>query len=583
MKSKFVLRMLFCATVAVACASLAHAQHTPVITCPSGGIGANASDRKLPYVSFLDGDTGVPIEQGLDPMEDISTADKETLQPNLGSIDFCGALDTCYCSAYALAGLAPEVANFANLVACFQADINGPVNPNAELPVAGNGMVDGQFELGVLAAVLNDPTFNVNGVTYDDVVADFSANYAFLNNLIWEALRNASFKGEDKGIDGMIKLLTPYLPCGLAYVLAGYVTLGDRESIEAISILLNLLEDIGMEPPSPENLKYTPGIFGPTDDLDGDGYCNRLEYDTYFDSGNPAAYVNAAIDPETHPSGTTECPGIAFNFSDAYKFNPATGHVYRITAGIGSFETLQAYAEGHTIGEAALPGYLMTINDAAENQWLLDQSMLYDDRLIGLNDLATAGTYVWASGDAVSYTNWRDGEPNGAEDHYVEVRGAEEDNAGAWEDTDSTSRFGIIEITNPCAEDGLFVDADSDGVPEFFLDENRDGTPDGNGCGVVKHSADQDDDHQISVSELLRVIQFFNSTGYQCSDAGEDGYAPGKAAADSKLCGPHSSDYNPQNWEINLSELLRLIQFFNSGGFTTAADTEDGFTVQPVD
>ena len=253
MKSKFVLRMLFCATVALACASLAQAQHTPIPDgeCLSGGIGANASERKLPYVSFLDGDTGVPIEQGLDPMEDVSTADKETLQPNLGSIDFCGALDTCYCSAYALAALAPEVANFANLVACFQADINGPVNPDAELPVAGNGMLDGQFELGVLAAVLNDPSFNVNGVTYDDVVADFTDNYAFLSDLIWEALRNAELKGGEKGIDGIIKIATPYLPCGLAYVLAGYVTLGDRESIEAISILLNLLEDIGMTPPLP--------------------------------------------------------------------------------------------------------------------------------------------------------------------------------------------------------------------------------------------------------------------------------------------------------------------------------------------
>jgi hypothetical protein len=40
-----------------------------------------------------------------------------------------------------------------------------------------------------------------------------------------------------------------------------------------------------------------------------------------------------------------------------------------------------------------------------------------------------------------------------------------------------------------------------------------------------------------------------------------------------------SSDYNPQDWAIDLSELLRLIQFFNSGGYYACPDdgTEDGY------
>jgi len=42
---------------------------------------------------------------------------------------------------------------------------------------------------------------------------------------------------------------------------------------------------------------------------------------------------------------------------------------------------------------------------------------------------------------------------------------------------------------------------------------------------------------------------------------------------------PHASDYNPQNWIISLSELLRLIQFFNSGGYFPCPDagSEDGY------
>ncbi len=96
------------------------------------------------------------------------------------------------------------------------------------------------------------------------------------------------------------------------------------------------------------------------------------------------------------------------------------------------------------------------------------------------------------------------------------------------------------------------------------------------------HSADQNHDNLISLSELLRVIQFFNSGGYHCADppgSTEDGYVPGPGADHS--CMPHASDYNPQNWLISLSELLRLIQFYNSGGYHYCPDaeppTEDGF------
>ena len=92
------------------------------------------------------------------------------------------------------------------------------------------------------------------------------------------------------------------------------------------------------------------------------------------------------------------------------------------------------------------------------------------------------------------------------------------------------------------------------------------------------HSADQDADNQINLSELLRVIQFFNSAGYHCESGTEDGYAPGPG---DQGCTAHASDYNPEDWEINLSELLRIIQFFNSNGYHACPDevppTEDGY------
>lgn len=93
----------------------------------------------------------------------------------------------------------------------------------------------------------------------------------------------------------------------------------------------------------------------------------------------------------------------------------------------------------------------------------------------------------------------------------------------------------------------------------------------------VNHAADQNGDGKISLSELLRVIQFYNLTGYGCQSDTEDGYAPDDPDQD---CTPHSSDYNPQDWDIALTELLRLIQFYNLGGIVACpADplSEDGF------
>ena len=96
------------------------------------------------------------------------------------------------------------------------------------------------------------------------------------------------------------------------------------------------------------------------------------------------------------------------------------------------------------------------------------------------------------------------------------------------------------------------------------------------------HSADIDWDNRIDLSELLRVIQFYNSGGYSCAHPGtptEDGYLPG--AAGLLNCLFHSGDYNPQDWVLSLSELLRIIQFYNIGGYHHCPElgTEDGFCV----
>jgi len=96
----------------------------------------------------------------------------------------------------------------------------------------------------------------------------------------------------------------------------------------------------------------------------------------------------------------------------------------------------------------------------------------------------------------------------------------------------------------------------------------------------IWHSADTNHDWKIQLTELLRLIQFFNSEGYHIEEGTEDGYAPGPNGL--KEGSFHHSDYNPQNWKIELTELLRLIQFFNyTDGYSQMPNSEDGFIPGP--
>ena len=66
--------------------------------------------------------------------------------------------------------------------------------------------------------------------------------------------------------------------------------------------------------------------------------------------------------------------------------------------------------EAEAIG---LGGHLVTINDDVENTWVWDRFGQTNTGLFfGFNDIDVEGTWVWASGAPVTFTAWRDGEPN---------------------------------------------------------------------------------------------------------------------------------------------------------------------------
>ena len=83
------------------------------------------------------------------------------------------------------------------------------------------------------------------------------------------------------------------------------------------------------------------------------------------------------------------------------------GHTYYL---LDEKPWLQQEAEAVTLG-----GHLVTINDDAENTWVWDRfGGVRIGLFFGFNDFADEGNWVWASGEAVTFINWRGGEPNDA-------------------------------------------------------------------------------------------------------------------------------------------------------------------------
>lgn len=139
-------------------------------------------------------------------------------------------------------------------------------------------------------------------------------------------------------------------------------------------------------------------------------------------------------------------------------WNPLNDHYYLITPSL-SWPDAEAMA-------VSLGGHLVTIRNQVENQWLVDTfgQTGYQGAHIGINDIAIEGTFVWASGEFVAFTNWDTGEPNNAgnEDWGLIVLTPEGSfSAGEWND-DRASRIGIAEIavSKDCNGNGLLDECD---------------------------------------------------------------------------------------------------------------------------
>ncbi|HNY87079.1 MAG TPA: immunoglobulin domain-containing protein [Candidatus Hydrogenedentes bacterium] len=256
--------------------------------------------------------------------------------PAVGSYDFCGYADQVFCMLNAAGGLAEELPTYAALFQCLTMDINGPINEEAEIPVTGNGIPDGAYELALLGAVMNDPDEPLHA----EALAAYQYNFIVLKALVGTALQQANYLS--------YTALVPMVAPGLIAILAGYPTLGDAQTNQALDALLTLLSDLGLEPPAGGIVSITHSVpqLGPEGDADGDGASNRKEYN-YFKSQGPAATIAAQLDPTQTP------PNLAF-ITGAGKFEEGANVTLRIgfngISGAGS--TYQWFKGGSPIADA---------------------------------------------------------------------------------------------------------------------------------------------------------------------------------------------------------------------------------------
>jgi hypothetical protein len=134
---------------------------------------------------------------------------------------------------------------------------------------------------------------------------------------------------------------------------------------------------------------------------------------------------------------------------DGPVINPANGHSYSLLA-------RATWTASETEAEA-MGGFLATINDAPENAWVYSTFSTFGGinrgLWIGLNDYANEGTFVWASGEVVTYTNWASGEPNDTtgNDDAVHIespafRGPQWNDRNGDDVTTGSGRWGVVEV-----------------------------------------------------------------------------------------------------------------------------------------
>ena len=157
--------------------------------------------------------------------------------------------------------------------------------------------------------------------------------------------------------------------------------------------------------------------------------------------------------------------------------NPSNNNTYYLLSEASWTDSAQA-ARG-------LGGFLVTVDDSEENDWLFDTFASYDNQTrhlwIGLSDTDVEGEFHWHDGTPFFYRSWGEGQPgDGDDEDYVHITGTNMGNIqpGDWNDLDDDPQYfpvyGVVEVGSGADYalrfDGIndYVEAETDS--DFDLD-----------------------------------------------------------------------------------------------------------------
>jgi hypothetical protein len=112
----------------------------------------------------------------------------------------------------------------------------------------------------------------------------------------------------------------------------------------------------------------------------------------------------------TSPTRVSVCERAGTGGCSGTNEDTHNGHCYWLNTASNTWQQARTACQNHGAGFD-----LATVDDQAENDFL--EGFVYTSSAwIGLNDIATEGDFVWSSGAALNYSNWRLIEPNGVDD-----------------------------------------------------------------------------------------------------------------------------------------------------------------------
>lgn len=146
--------------------------------------------------------------------------------------------------------------------------------------------------------------------------------------------------------------------------------------------------------------------------------------------------------------------------------NPANNNTYHLLTA-SSWEDAASYAR-------SLDGFLVTIDDDAENAWLFDTFASWDNQSrhlwTGLSDHAEEGQYRWHDGTPFLYRAWGEDQPSeGGDEDFVHIASTNMGNIdpGTWNDLENDPQYfpvyGVVEL-GPGADYALRFDGQADHV-----------------------------------------------------------------------------------------------------------------------